>query len=198
MWVEGVATTLDVYSQLTKEDSNGRRKGSEGTTNHLTLASKVSVWWMATLQVEMHYTSSGNQEGCSFPELVHREPRELKLLWFIENMTAHVDQLPSSQNKNKLRTDEMKWLAHHHVWAKRKARLWTLSRSGLLSVAMTCLTSKILHLFLMLMLSCSLVNTLKLSLPPLHKTSEGFMNYFLWYSWPDCSYPSFVFWVWKA
>lgn len=110
---------------------------------------------MATLQVEVHYTSSGNQEGCSFPELVHREPRELRLLWFIENMTAHVDQLPSSQNKNKLRTDEMKWLAHHHVWAKRKARLRTSSHPGLISVAMTCLTSKILHLLLTLMLSCS-------------------------------------------
>lgn len=40
MWVEKVAATLAVYSQLTKEDSNGRKKGSEGTPNHLTVTSK--------------------------------------------------------------------------------------------------------------------------------------------------------------
>lgn len=81
----------------------------------------VSAWWMATLQ--SHHTTSGLQEGCSSPALVLTELKERKLHCFRKNMTVLVDQLPSSQNKNTLRTDEVQGFAHYCVWARRKAWL---------------------------------------------------------------------------
>lgn len=83
--------------------------------------------------------------------IMHTALREPKCPCFRKNMTAHVEQLPSCQNKNKLRTDEMKWLAQHHVWAKPGYGFHHAPACSLLRHL--CFISNILHLFLMLMLS---------------------------------------------
>lgn len=170
--------TLAVCSWLAKEDTSGRKKVSEGTLNDLILAGKGLSLVSGQAADALHH--SGHQDGCSFPAVAHRELRELKLPCFRKNMTVHVDQLPSCQNK--INGQQMKWSDLHTIMygPKEKPGNGPPRAQACSLLQHLCFISSIFHLFLVLVLSCSHCDYPQLSLPPLKKTSRDFMSYVLW------------------